>query len=531
MFSFSHTGPSSDHLSGSSWDNTEAAQNFQQEFLDTGSSHPGDGEEFAFHLDGHITPRGQLPSTMSSVPLGGEPMKRGSSRTSTGSHKHRITKPSKSRGTLTMTSQMSSQLSALDMTGNASVFKDSQTTSHVDGMNPCLFLDTSSSGVSSQMLYSELPMGLGMDSNGLPSASDMAMHVVPAHMQLDPDASLTSHSPSASWTSFSPPESHLASPTGSPEETWLPEPLMASTPRSQHGSPSLQASQNDTKLSAQDLIGTDLSGSVMTMVGEEYSLPPSYTARRPTNEGESARDHPLYKNAAPGPDGLFHCPWEGQASCNHKAEKLKCNYDKFVDSHLKPYRCKDPACENSRFSSTACLLRHEREAHAMHGHGDKPFLCTYEGCDRAIPGNGFPRQWNLRDHMRRVHNDNRLPGSPTAPAQNQQQSKGRKRKEAPKSAAAAASRKAAAKVSAIEAAAREAQAQRPLIEEWTSHQKALENIIRSLNQPEDGRNAQLIKQAQGHLSAMGKLSINLSPAQQQQQQVQMSLHRTYSSTG
>lgn len=41
----------------------------------------------------------------------------------------------------------------------------------------------------------------------------------------------------------------------------------------------------------------------------------------------------------------------------------------------------------------------------MHGHGDKPFTCTYEGCERGVPGNGFPRHWNLRDHMKRVHND------------------------------------------------------------------------------------------------------------------------------
>ncbi|KAK7937532.1 uncharacterized protein PG986_014400 [Apiospora aurea] len=78
---------------------------------------------------------------------------------------------------------------------------------------------------------------------------------------------------------------------------------------------------------------------------------------------------------------------------------------KFVDSHLKPYRCKIESCENARFSSTACLLRHEREAHAMHGHGDKPYACPYEGCDRALPKNGFSRKWNLRDHMRRIHSD------------------------------------------------------------------------------------------------------------------------------
>jgi hypothetical protein len=49
----------------------------------------------------------------------------------------------------------------------------------------------------------------------------------------------------------------------------------------------------------------------------------------------------------------------------------------------------------------------------MHGHGEKPFLCTFEGCERGVLGNGFPRHWNLCDHMKRVHN--RSP-SPTAPA-------------------------------------------------------------------------------------------------------------------
>jgi hypothetical protein len=50
--------------------------------------------------------------------------------------------------------------------------------------------------------------------------------------------------------------------------------------------------------------------------------------RRSSNDGEStARDHPLYKNALPQADGLFHCPWEGRDNCNHKPEKLKCNYE------------------------------------------------------------------------------------------------------------------------------------------------------------------------------------------------------------
>lgn len=39
----------------------------------------------------------------------------------------------------------------------------------------------------------------------------------------------------------------------------------------------------------------------------------------------------------------------------------------------------------------------------MHGHGENPHLCRFPSCDRSIPGNGFPRRWNLHDHMRRVH--------------------------------------------------------------------------------------------------------------------------------
>jgi hypothetical protein len=50
-------------------------------------------------------------------------------------------------------------------------------------------------------------------------------------------------------------------------------------------------------------------------------------------------------------------------------------------------------------------IRQERKAHTMHGREDKPFFCTYEGCERGVAGNGFPRRWDLVDHMKRVHND------------------------------------------------------------------------------------------------------------------------------
>lgn len=41
--------------------------------------------------------------------------------------------------------------------------------------------------------------------------------------------------------------------------------------------------------------------------------------------------------------------------------------------------------------------------HGLHNHGMNPYLCMYRGCERARPENGFPRRWNQRDHMKRVH--------------------------------------------------------------------------------------------------------------------------------
>ena len=168
-----------------------------------------------------------------------------------------------------------------------------------------------------------------------------------------------------------------------------------------------------------------------------YQVPGTVpTGLTPENDEGRDRTHPLYSEG-PKPDGMYHCPFVAkEANCPHKPTKLKCNYEyelpslpdmsahrllttpcprsKFIDSHLKPFRCKFESCAKQEFSSTACRLRHEREAHGMHGHGDKPHICIYTGCDRGIPGNGFPRRYNLFDHMRRVHGHEYGSGSSTA---------------------------------------------------------------------------------------------------------------------
>jgi hypothetical protein len=91
---------------------------------------------------------------------------------------------------------------------------------------------------------------------------------------------------------------------------------------------------------------------------------------------------------------------------NDRFHSNPCPSSKYLDSHLRPYRCKvpKPECQEKVFSSNACLFRHEREAHGLHGHGENPNLCWVSACERAKPGNGFPRKWNLGDHMKRVHN-------------------------------------------------------------------------------------------------------------------------------
>ena len=74
-----------------------------------------------------------------------------------------------------------------------------------------------------------------------------------------------------------------------------------------------------------------------------------------------------------------------------------------ASTDLNPYRCQVSTCSDIHFSSAACLLRHEREAHWMHRRRAKPFLCKFEGCERAHENHGFPRRWILLDHMKKVH--------------------------------------------------------------------------------------------------------------------------------
>ena len=151
----------------------------------------------------------------------------------------------------------------------------------------------------------------------------------------------------------------------------------------------------------------------------------------------------------------------------------------------------------------------------MHGHGEKPYLCTYEGCERSIAGHGFPRQWNLRDHMRRVHNDSGTTAQPASPPASgaTTSTRGRKRKndtqEKQSSQEKPSSRKSANKAAAEPAPKHAELVANPEIDQWYEHQKALQTFIHGFSQPDDPQSLQYIKDAQEHLNAMGKISHGL----------------------
>lgn len=196
-----------------------------------------------------------------------------------------------------------------------------------------------------------------------------------------------------------------------------------------------------------------------------------------------ARSHPLYQRL-PDKDGKYHCPEEGKPGCTHKPTPLKCNYDKYVDSHLKPFRCNKTNCAGVQFSSTACLLRHEREAHGMHGHGARPHLCHFSDCERAVPGHGFPRRYNLFDHMKRVHQYDGPTTEPSPSAHGQSQRKAVNKKRKASSEEVSEKRQKVIKLSAEQLRQQRREA---LTSEFLSKKQHIIDILTNLSSPSDLR--------------------------------------------
>lgn len=334
IFPFSQTGPSTDP-SGSAWDTTaEGPQNF--------FSDQGDSEEYSFTL-GHMTPRRNhmdatddfqanwaVQSAAETQTHKAEPMRRISSRGSAGAHRIMKTSVKKSPRIQTSLSQgTSTHVSKFDISGNASFQDGPIGNARMMDVSQYLFQEQNGLSSSPEMTGPVFYPGFsGMPADGMAAFYDSAVnqHVDPTRIPLDFETSMSGGSPTHSWDNFSD--------GSSPKDDVWPGMVLPLSPPTTDSSPSPPIQSLDTfslagNAGSESMMSSeDLSASMTTVIGDDqFSLPPGWNARRLISEGETARDHPLYKNAFTQADGLFHCPWEGQASCNHKPEKLKCNYE------------------------------------------------------------------------------------------------------------------------------------------------------------------------------------------------------------
>ncbi|KAJ2903016.1 uncharacterized protein MKZ38_010522 [Zalerion maritima] len=122
------------------------------------------------------------------------------------------------------------------------------------------------------------------------------------------------------------------------------------------------------------------------------------------------------RDATKNLDGKYECSWEG---CTEEVKTFsrRCEYNKHMDKHDRPYKCAAPGCEKlPGFTYSGGLLRHEREVHGLYGGPKNPLHCPHPNCKRHS-GKGFSRQENLNEHLRRVHTTQSL-GDGTTPVSN-----------------------------------------------------------------------------------------------------------------
>ncbi|KAK1783461.1 hypothetical protein QBC45DRAFT_88608 [Copromyces sp. CBS 386.78] len=127
----------------------------------------------------------------------------------------------------------------------------------------------------------------------------------------------------------------------------------------------------------------------------------------------SGRIKPIPKpvrQATKNAEGKFVCMWPG---CVEDVKEFgrKCEWNKHMDKHDRPYKCGAVGCEKlPGFTYSGGLLRHEREVHGKHGGPKNPLHCPHESCKRAT-GKGFSRLENLNEHLRRVHTHGNADGT------------------------------------------------------------------------------------------------------------------------
>ena len=146
----------------------------------------------------------------------------------------------------------------------------------------------------------------------------------------------------------------------------------------------------------------------------------------------------------------------------------------------------------------------------MHGHGERPHLCFYPGCERGIPGNGFPRRYNLFDHMKRVHDHKEEPQHDRAADHGARKPVSRKRKASPTSDEPAARRMKSLPAQVMnvpqeaypvqvpvypdQAYSRDQGVQRNMYSQWNHQKQLVEFQMNTLSSPDDHANLDRLSQ-------------------------------------
>ncbi|KAE8554385.1 hypothetical protein EYB25_002924 [Talaromyces marneffei] len=134
----------------------------------------------------------------------------------------------------------------------------------------------------------------------------------------------------------------------------------------------------------------------------------SVDGTRPRLSVRRSRDPPKNEN-----NQIFCDHVDCQA--NPPTFRRPCEWNKHMDKHDRPYKCMEPGCDKIQgFTYSGGLLRHQREVHKKNATTKKALMCPYADCNRST-GNGFTRQENLKEHLRRRHMHTEGGNSPELP--------------------------------------------------------------------------------------------------------------------
>ncbi|KAI1332736.1 hypothetical protein F5Y16DRAFT_418673 [Xylariaceae sp. FL0255] len=109
-----------------------------------------------------------------------------------------------------------------------------------------------------------------------------------------------------------------------------------------------------------------------------------------------------YRDVLKTADGKYLCTWPDCTESSREFSR-KCEWNKHMDKHERPYKCNVAGCEKlPGFTYAGGLLRHGREVHGQHGGPKNPLYCPHQNCKRHN-GKEFARLENLNEHLRRCH--------------------------------------------------------------------------------------------------------------------------------